>query len=119
MAAHDGTPTPELRARVATALGREPVRWHSPHTGLSAALSTLPLEGGPDPFDVMPRGGAWAAWHAGIAARRAYRETQAPPWLRRVFRRIAAICLAWSARSLDLPPGPACTGARSASGEKP
>ncbi len=70
---------------------------------LAAALSTLPLEGGPDPFDVMPEGGAWAAYLAGLSARRAYREREAPPWFRKVLQRIAVICLSWAARSLALP----------------
>jgi aminoglycoside phosphotransferase (APT) family kinase protein len=47
-----------------------------PHHDLTTALSTLPLEGGPDPFDILPEGGAWAAYHAGQNARRAYRETK-------------------------------------------
>jgi len=68
------------------------------------ALSTLPLEGGPDPFDVLPGGGDWAALIAGRTARRAARDQDVPPWLRKVLRRIAAICLDWAARALDLPP---------------
>lgn len=75
----------------------------NPHHDLAAALSTLPLEGGPDPFDVLPAGGSWAAYHAARSARRAYRETEAPEWLGRVLRRISTICLRWAARSLDLP----------------
>jgi hypothetical protein len=70
---------------------------------LANALSTLPLEGGPDPFEVLPRGGSWAAYLAARAARRACRDAEAPEWLRRVLRRIAAICLDWAALSLDLP----------------
>jgi aminoglycoside phosphotransferase (APT) family kinase protein len=77
-------------------------RGHPQHD-LATALSTLPLEGGPDPFDVLPDGGSWAAYHAGLCARRAYRETTAPEWLRKVLARIAAICLGWAARSRDLP----------------
>ena len=70
---------------------------------LASALSTLPLEGGPEPFEVLPGGGSWAAYLAARAASRACRDTEAPEWLRRVLRRIAAICLEWAARSLDLP----------------
>src|SRR5215475_13400786 len=33
----DHAPTSELRALVASGLGKEPVHWHMPHTGLSAA----------------------------------------------------------------------------------
>ncbi len=86
------------------------LRGHRQHD-LAAALSTLPLEGGPDPFEVMPEGGSWAAYHAGRSARRACvpsaglaSTTQAPQWFRKVLLRIAAICLAWAARALDLPP---------------
>jgi aminoglycoside phosphotransferase (APT) family kinase protein len=74
-----------------------------PHHDLTTALSTLPLEGGPDPFDILPEGGAWAAYHAGRNVRRAYRETKAPEWFRNVLKRISTICLSWAARSLDLP----------------
>jgi aminoglycoside phosphotransferase (APT) family kinase protein len=74
-----------------------------PHHDLTTALSTLPLEGGPDPFDILPEGGAWAAYHAGRSARFAYRETNAPEWFRNVVKRISTICLTWAARSLDLP----------------
>jgi aminoglycoside phosphotransferase (APT) family kinase protein len=78
------------------------LRGHPLHD-LTTALSTLPLEGGPDPFDILPEGGAWAAYHAGRSARRAYRETKAPDWFRIVLKRISTICLTWAARSLDLP----------------
>ena len=33
----DNAPTSQLRALVTSALGKEPVHWHRPHTGLSAA----------------------------------------------------------------------------------
>lgn len=75
----------------------------SPEHDLATSLSTLPLEGGPDPFSVLPGGGSWAAHIAGRAARRSYRDAEAPEWLRRVLRRIAVICLDWAASSLDLP----------------
>ncbi len=53
------------------------LRGHPQHD-LATALSTLPLEGGPDPFDVLPEGGTWAAYLAARSARRAYRDAQAP-----------------------------------------
>jgi aminoglycoside phosphotransferase (APT) family kinase protein len=90
------------------------LRGHPEHD-LATVLSTMPLEGGPDPFDVLPGGGAWAAYHAARAARRAYLpDPGTPPWLRSVLRRITAVCLAWSARALDLPPwtGPHWTATR-------
>lgn len=76
----------------------------NPQQDLASALATLPLEGGPDPFGVLPDGGPWAAHIAGWYALRATHETQAPQWLRTVFQRIAAICLNWASCSLDLPP---------------
>ncbi|TCC26600.1 phosphotransferase [Kribbella speibonae] len=76
----------------------------NPQQDLALALSTLPLEGGPDPYGVFPDGGLWAAHIAGQCVRRAVHETQAPEWLRTVFQRIAVICLSWASRSLDLPP---------------
>jgi hypothetical protein len=61
--------TPELRALIASALGKEPfvgervvlVDWSDSRRGnrqhdLASALTALPLEGGPDPFDVLPDG---------------------------------------------------------------
>lgn len=77
---------------------------------LSTALTTLPLEGGPDPFTIMPGAGAWAAYHSGRSARRASRPATGPDgsgdpaWLRAVLQRITAINLAWAAQSLRLLP---------------
>ena len=70
----------------------------------SLLASALPLEGGPDPFEVMPDGGAYAVHHAGILVWMALHRPDTPPWLARVFRRAAIINLRWAARSLDLPP---------------
>ncbi len=75
-----------------------------PDQDLAAVASTLPLEGGPDPVTVMPAGGGWAAYHAGLASRRAYRDERAPEWLRLVLQRLAAINLKWASQALDLPP---------------
>ncbi|HEY9290899.1 MAG TPA: phosphotransferase [Microlunatus sp.] len=75
----------------------------NPEYDVATAASTLPLEGGPDPFDVLPDGGHWAAFSAGRCVFRALHETDAPDWFRRVLQRIAVICLSWASRSLDLP----------------
>jgi hypothetical protein len=73
-----------------------------PHHDLTTALSTLPLEGGPDPFDVLPERRVWAAYHAGRSVRRAYRETKAPEWFPTVLKRIPSICLSWPARAANV-----------------
>jgi hypothetical protein len=76
-----------------------------PSYDLAAFLTGCALEGGPDPFDVMPEGGALAAWMGGHMARRAMSETQrAPAWLIGVMKRMAVVDLQWATRSLGLPP---------------
>jgi hypothetical protein len=76
----------------------------SPRYDLANFLTGCALEGGPDPFDVMPDGGALAAWMGGRAARRALHETdRAPAWLIRVIKRMANLNLQWATRSLGLP----------------
>ena len=75
----------------------------NPEYDVATAASTLPLESGPDPYDVLPDGGRWAALLAGRYVLRALREPDLPDWFRRVLQRIAVICLTWASRSLDLP----------------
>jgi hypothetical protein len=76
----------------------------SPRYDLANLLTGCVLEGGPDPFDVMPDGGALAAWLGGRAARRALGETgRAPAWLIRVLKRMAIIDLEWATKGLGLP----------------
>jgi hypothetical protein len=75
----------------------------APETDLAAFLPATVLEGGPAPQEVFPEGGHWGAAQAANLARRAANETHAPAWLRRVFRRMAAINLDWAAATLDLP----------------
>ena len=75
-----------------------------PGYDLATFLTGCALEGGPDPFDVMPEHGALAAWMGGRTARRATCETQrAPAWLIRVMKRMAVVNLQWATRSLGLP----------------
>ena len=71
---------------------------------LASLLTTLPLEGGPAPFSVMPDGGPWAAYWAGRSLWRASEERDLPAWFRRVLCRIGLICLEWAERAEDLPP---------------
>ena len=72
-------------------------------TGLALFLPTAHLEGGPPPASVMAEGGPWAAQQSAELALRAVSETQAPTWLRRVFRRLARINLDWAIQDLGLP----------------
>lgn len=76
----------------------------SPQHDLSYVISTLPLEGGPDPYRIMPDGGDWAAYRSGQFAQRAIHDAQAPDWLKKVFQRLTVITLKWAANSLNLPP---------------
>ena len=70
---------------------------------LANLAQTLPLEGGPDPYDIVPDAGAFAAWRAGdLLNRAAGRSGPAPPWLVKVFKRLAVINLDWAAQCLDL-----------------
>ena len=73
-----------------------------PQTDLAEWLPTLHLEGGPEPMSVLPDA-AWSSVAAARQASHAVSQTNAPAWLQRVFRRLAAINLEWAARSLDLP----------------
>ena len=76
-----------------------------PGFDLANLAQTLPLEGGPDPFHVAPDAGPFAAWRAGdVLNRAAGRYGAAPPWLVKVFKRLAVINLDWAVQSLDLPP---------------
>lgn len=74
---------------------------------LANLLQTLPLEGGPDPQDVLPDAAPFAAWRAGELVRRAAGHFgPAPPWLVKVMKRLALIDLHWAASALGLPRSP-------------
>ncbi|MEM7132029.1 MAG: hypothetical protein AAF702_37310, partial [Chloroflexota bacterium] len=75
----------------------------SPQHDLSYVLSTLHLEGGPDPYTIMPDGGDWAAYRSGQFALRAMHETGVPDWLKKVFQRLTVITMTWAVQSLELP----------------
>ncbi|WP_157728118.1 phosphotransferase [Actinopolymorpha singaporensis] len=70
---------------------------------LALLLPTLHLEGGPAPYDVLPKAGGWAAAGAALLARRVLDEPGTPDWLVSVFVRLIAIDLAWAASCLGLP----------------
>ena len=91
------------------------VDWASARRGnaqhdLTTVLTTLPLEGGPDPYTILPNAGSWAAYHAGRSAWRASahvigsRGQADPDWLHTIVQRISTICLTWAAQSLNLAP---------------
>ena len=68
-------------------------------------LPSLKLEGGPDPWEVLPDAGALAAGVAGFFAARAGRPPPAgAPTVREFQRAQAAVALPWAARELGLPP---------------
>lgn len=67
-------------------------------------LPTLTLEGGPEPYEIMPNAGSWAARGCAVSAQRAWVERDSrPEWLINVFKRLAAIELVWAAKCLELP----------------
>ena len=79
------------------------LRGHPDHDK-ATVLPFLELEGGPEPYEYMPKGGNWAARLSAGAAQRALTEAgDRPEWLIKVFMRVAAIELRWAARCLDLP----------------
>lgn len=74
---------------------------------LANLVQTLPLEGGPNPHDVLPDAAPFAAWRAGeMINRAAGRWGPNPAWLVKVFKRIALIDLRWVSESVGLPLAP-------------
>jgi hypothetical protein len=68
-------------------------------------LPSLRLEGGPDPWDVLPDAGSLAAAVAGFfAARAGLPAPSGAPTVREFQLRQAAVALPWAARELGLPP---------------
>jgi Phosphotransferase enzyme family len=75
------------------------------HFDVAFWLPSLRLEGGPDPWDVLPEAGGLAAAVAGFFAARAGLSPPAgAPTVREFQRRQAEIALPWAARELGLPP---------------
>lgn len=70
---------------------------------LASFLGSGVIEDGPDPYDIMPEAGSFAAWRAAQLADRALNETSSPKWLLAVFQRMARDHLRWAARCLELP----------------
>jgi hypothetical protein len=67
-------------------------------------LPSLQLEGGPEPWEVLPDAGALAAAVAGFfAARAGLAPPAGAPTVRRFQRAQASVALPWAARELGLP----------------
>ena len=86
------------------------VDWNLAHVGnplldMVGWLPSLKLEGGPDPWDLVPDSQGFAALLAGYFASRAGLPPPATaPRVREFQRRQAEIALPWAARELGLPP---------------
>lgn len=86
------------------------VDWNLAHVGnplldMVGWLPSLKLEGGPDPWDLVPDSQGFAALLAGYFASRAgLPPPAAAPRVREFQRRQAEIALPWAARELGLPP---------------
>jgi aminoglycoside phosphotransferase (APT) family kinase protein len=86
------------------------VDWNLAHVGnplldIVGWLPSLKLEGGPDPWELVPDSQGFAALLAGYFASRAGLPPPATaPHVREFQRRQAEIALPWAARELGLPP---------------
>src|SRR5205814_9453436 len=70
-----------------------------------AWLPSLKLEGGPDPWELVPDSQGFAALIAGFfAARAGLPPPPTAPTVREFQRRQASVALPWAARELGLPP---------------
>jgi len=86
------------------------VDWNLAHVGNPllddvAWLPSLKLEGGPDPWELVPDSQGFAALMAGFfAARAGLPPPPTAPTVREFQRRQASVALPWAARELGLPP---------------
>ena len=86
------------------------VDWNLAHVGnplldIVAWLPSLKLEGGPDPWELVPDSQGFAALLAGFFASRAgLPPPPTAPRVREFQRRQAEVALPWAARELGLPP---------------
>lgn len=74
----------------------------SPNHDLANLLPTLYLEGGPTPYEIMPKGASEAAYLCASHIRRLSDSSSMPAWLIKVFKKLIAIELEWSANCLNL-----------------
>jgi len=69
---------------------------------LANLLPTLHLEGGPEPYQIMPDAASWAAHLAAVNLQRLSRNNSMPFWLSIVFKKLIAIELEWASQCLNL-----------------
>jgi hypothetical protein len=69
---------------------------------LANLLPTLYLEGGPDPYQIMPGAADHAASLCATHIQRLSTGSSMPLWLKAVFKKLIAIELEWAARCLNL-----------------
>jgi thiamine kinase-like enzyme len=69
---------------------------------LANLLPTLNLEGGPNPFHIMPNAASHASYLCAKHVQRLSEKKTMPPWLINVFIKLIAIELAWAASCLGL-----------------
>jgi hypothetical protein len=69
---------------------------------LANLLPTLYLEGGPNPFHIMPNAASHASYLCAKHIQRLSGKNTMPPWLINVFVKLIAIELAWAASCLGL-----------------
>ncbi len=75
----------------------------NPELDVAAWLPSLRLEGGPEPEEILPGGGRFAAVLAGFFGSRVGRPPPpTAPQVREIQRAQAKVALAWTARELDL-----------------
>jgi hypothetical protein len=69
---------------------------------LATLLPTLYLEGGPNPYDIMPDGGGYASLGCAALIKRLVEDHSMPEWLKKVFKKLIGIELEWAAGCLGL-----------------
>jgi thiamine kinase-like enzyme len=74
----------------------------SPDHDLANLLPSLHLEGGPNPYLVMPFAASQASYICATHIRRLSNSNSMPSWLIKVFKKLIAIELEWAAKCLNL-----------------
>lgn len=74
----------------------------SPDYDLANLLPTLYLEGGPNPYEIMPNAANLATHICATHIQRLSKTSSMPLWLNVVFKKLIAIELEWTAQCLNL-----------------